>query len=69
LPARTDVPWRVGHFTRVLPDGYLETLTSGQNKIADRNLAATYDRLSLITRGGLLDRNRLIEIWKINVGN
>jgi arabinofuranosyltransferase len=69
LPARTDVPWRVGHFTRAIPDGYLETLASGENRIADKTLAAYYDRLALVTRGRLLDRNRLIEIWKINVGD
>ena len=69
LPAATDRSWRVGHLTRAIPDGYLETLTSGTNKIADRNLAALYDRLALVTRGRLLDRRRLIEIWNVNVGN
>ena len=68
-PARTDLTWRVGHFTRAIPDGYLETLTSGENRIADKGLAAYYDRLSLITRGPLLDSSRLIEIWKMNVRN
>jgi arabinofuranosyltransferase len=68
LPARTDVAWRVGHFTRSIPDGYPETLASGENKIADRRLAAYYDRLSLITRGPLFDRRRLLEVWKMNVG-
>jgi arabinofuranosyltransferase len=67
LPARSDVSWRVGHFARAVPDGYLETLASGQNMLADPNLAALYRRLSLITRGRLFDPNRLIEIWKINV--
>jgi arabinofuranosyltransferase len=69
LPAKTDVSWRVGHFTRAIPAGYIETLTSGENKIADKSLAAYYDRLALITRGHLFDRSRLLEIWKMNVGN
>ncbi|MBZ5557107.1 MAG: hypothetical protein LAO77_07500 [Acidobacteriia bacterium] len=68
LPARTDVRWRVGHFTRAVPDGYLETLASGHNRIADKNLAIYYDRLSFITRGPLFDTNRWIEIWKMNTG-
>jgi arabinofuranosyltransferase len=67
LPARADVSWRIGHFTRAIPDGYLETLTSGQNRIADANIARLYDRLSLVTRGDLFDRRRLVEIWKMNV--
>ena len=66
LPARADHNWRVGHFTRAIPDGYLETLASGKNRIADRQLAARYDNLSLITRGRLLDSTRLREIWKAN---
>jgi arabinofuranosyltransferase len=69
LPARADVKWRIGHFTRAIPDGYLDTLASGRNSIRDRSVAALYDRLSLITRGRLLDPNRLTAIWKINVGN
>jgi arabinofuranosyltransferase len=68
LPARADTTWRVGHYTRAIPAGYLETLSSGQNRIADRQLALLYDRLTLVTRGPLLDRRRLVEIWKINVG-
>jgi arabinofuranosyltransferase len=66
LPARKDLRWRVGHFTRAIPDGYLETLASGENRIADKNLAVYYDRLSLITRGRLFDMNRCLEIWKMN---
>ena len=66
LPARKDVPWRVGHFTREIPDGYLETLISGENRIADKNLAVYYDKLAVITRGRLFDMNRCGEIWKMN---
>jgi arabinofuranosyltransferase len=68
LPARTDVPWRVGHFTRTIPVGYPETLTTGHNQIADSDIAAFYDRLALITRGPLLDTNRLVAIWNTNAG-
>lgn len=68
LPARTDVPWRVGHFTRTIPMGYPETLTTGRNQIADRDIAALYDRLALMTRGPLLDPDRLVAIWTTNAG-
>ncbi len=68
LPAWRNARWRIGHFDRVIPDGYLETLRTGENVIADERLAACYDRLSLITRGRLFDRERLIEIWRFNLG-
>jgi len=51
-----------------MPDGYLQSLQVGKNMIADPNLATYYDKLRLITRGGLFDRQRLVEIWKMNTG-
>jgi hypothetical protein len=32
------------------------------------SLAAYYDKLTLVIRGSLFDRNRLVEIWKLNTG-
>lgn len=72
LLARLPVPegkiWRIGHFERLIPGGYLETLLAGQNKICDTGLAEYYDKLSLITRGRLTDPDRLKAIWQINTG-
>jgi arabinofuranosyltransferase len=59
--------WRVGHYLRRIPSGYLTTLISGQNRIADPDLAAYYDKLSLIVRGRLLSRARLAEIVRFNL--
>lgn len=66
LPA--DINWQIGHFTRQMPAGYLETLQSGQNQIHNKSLAIYYDKLALVTRGNLFDPNRLGEIWKLNTG-
>jgi len=60
--------WRIGHFFRLIPLGYMETLESGENVIEDKCLAEYYDKLSIITRGDLLDANRIQEIWKMNTG-
>jgi arabinofuranosyltransferase len=60
--------WRIGHFERPAPEGYLATLRTGVNQIADPNLAAYYDALALVTRGPLFSRARLIAIWKFNTG-
>jgi arabinofuranosyltransferase len=58
----------VGHLGRVVPDGYIETLESGENRIRDPNLAFYYDRLAFVTRGPLWDMGRLAEVWRFNVG-
>ena len=60
--------WRIGHFARKIPEGYLETLKTGENKIVNPSLAKYYEKLSIITKGGLRDLNRLKEIWNFNVG-
>jgi len=58
--------WRIGHFVRRIPEGYVETLATGRNAIRDPDLAAYYDRLALVTRGPLLDPARLRAIWDLN---
>jgi arabinofuranosyltransferase len=60
--------WRIGHFKRTIPDGYLETLAQGKNHIRSKNLALYYSKLQIITRGPLFRWQRLIEIWKFNTG-
>lgn len=59
LPARDPVNWQIGHFRREMPKGYDQTLVSGENRLLDKDLAAYYDKLALITRGPLLDAERL----------
>ncbi len=68
LPAKTSEKWRIGHFERAVPEGYLQTLRTGVNQIQNPNLAAYYDALALITRGPLFSRARLLAIWKMNTG-
>lgn len=60
--------WRIGHFERDFPVGYLETLESGKNLIQNKNLALYYDKLEYVIRGPLFDVQRLTEIWKLNIG-
>jgi arabinofuranosyltransferase len=68
LPAYYEANWRIGHFRRTVPPGYLETLSFGVNIISDKDLAAFYDKLSIIIRGDLLSGDRLVEILKMNLG-
>ncbi len=68
LPVQTPKKWRIGHFRRDVPEGYLRTLETGVNHIADSSLARYWDKLTLITRGELFSWQRLREIWKFNTG-
>jgi len=68
LPAKRDLEWRVGHYEREVPAGYLATLESGTNQLQDENLAQYYDQLSLIVHGDLWDRARWHAIWQMNLG-
>jgi len=63
-----DPDWRIGHFGRLMPDGYRDTLETDENRIVDPRLATYYDKLALVIRGDLLDGKRLRAIWEINTG-
>ena len=60
-------PWRIGHFERIVPEGYPETISSGANVIYNRRLAAFYDKVAIITKGDLADIERLKIIVKMNL--
>ncbi len=68
LPAYANRDWGPGHFERILPEGYLETLVYGANVISDRPLGILYDKLVLITQGPLWDFERWRTIWAYHTG-
>lgn len=59
-------PWRIGHFLRELPPGYLDSLNSGRNRLIDPAQRALYDDLQIVIRGPLLAPGRLDAIWRLN---
>jgi arabinofuranosyltransferase len=50
LPAVYSPEWRTGHYRRIIPPGYKETLETGQDMIKDRGLHDFYQHLSTLTR-------------------
>ncbi len=68
LPPARDLFWRVGHYTRVIPSRYIETVRSGKNTLQPAGLAEYYDHLALIIRGDLWSWERLAAIWNMNLG-
>lgn len=53
---------RIGHFRRDIPDGYLETIASGVNRIVDPDLARYYDLLHEIVAGPVWSWRRFATI-------
>ena len=66
LNSRED--WRIGHFERSIPSGYLETLAQKEILLKDDYLRDYYRRLNLIIRGPIWDINRFKEIINMNLG-
>ena len=66
LPSRRHV--RIGHFKRMLPEGYLETLRTGEDHFEDRNLGEYYRQIRLITRGPIWSAERWRAVWRLHRG-
>jgi arabinofuranosyltransferase len=60
--------WSPGHFRREIPEGYVETLETGQNQITDPNLSLYYSKLQILITGRIWHWSRIVEIWKFNTG-
>jgi len=60
--------WRIGHFARTAPEGYLESLETGQNLVEDPKLRRFYAELRRITQGDLLAPGRFKAILVMNLG-
>jgi arabinofuranosyltransferase len=50
-----------------VPEGYLETLATGHNQIADASLAALWDDLARVTRDPLFTAARWRAILRLNL--
>jgi arabinofuranosyltransferase len=69
LPVSDPHRWRIGHFQRVLPEGFIESLRSGDNSIVDPALRDYYGHLRTIARGPLWSAHRLRTIALFNLGH
>ncbi len=69
LPAVFNDAWRVGHYRRMIPLQYRESLERSGNTLEDKALAEYYDQLRLVTRSRpLLSGARLRAIYRMNTG-
>jgi arabinofuranosyltransferase len=69
LPSIQSPDWRIGHFARVVPGGYVESLTARKNVFRDKKLGEYYRKLMIIIRGELWSIGRFREILKMNLGS
>ena len=61
--------WRAGHFFRVIPEGYVESLKSGKNVLVDHGLSPLFDAVNLATRDPhLFSKARIKAIFRLNTG-
>ena len=68
LPAVFNPDWRTGHYRRLIPDGYRESLETSSNQLRDPDLHRFYDQLRAITRSDrLFTRDRLRAIVALNI--
>ena len=58
-----------GHYFRDIPDGYLESIDSGENRLTEPLLHDYYDRLRRVVSGRLFTTSRLRDIWYLNAGD
>ncbi len=69
LPVADAGKWRIGHFRRELPAGYLRTIRNGSSRIANPDLAVYYRHLSEVIRGDLWSWSRLRTLARLNLGH
>lgn len=65
LPARR--PWRIGHFARDVPEGYLDSLADGENRVLNPQIFRLYEHLRRVTEGPLLSWQRFKSIAHLNL--
>lgn len=68
LPAVREENWRIGHMYREVPSGYYDSIYQGKNVMDDENLHQYLDKIWLITRGDLFDKERIRTIIDFNLG-
>jgi arabinofuranosyltransferase len=66
LPAKRG--FRVGHYSRKVPAGYVESVRRQDNEIADPDLARYYNHLHLIVTGPIWDARRLQTVAAMLLG-
>jgi arabinofuranosyltransferase len=65
LPVQGD--WRIGHYHRPSPPGYLESVQSNSNLLVDPDQALLYEQIRLVARAPIWSRRRWRAIAALNL--
>lgn len=68
LPAGYNKNWRIGHFKRRIPTGYIESCFKQKNFLTEPRTKNYYDVIRNITRDPLFSWERFQNILRINLG-
>jgi arabinofuranosyltransferase len=68
LPVADATDWRIGHFKRMIPQGYIESVREDKNLIKNASLNEFYEAIRAITTGPLFTVKRWKMIWQLNTG-
>jgi arabinofuranosyltransferase len=68
LPVATPRRWRIGHFQRAIPEGYLRARETGDASGMQPDLARYWQQIRRVVSGPLLDPARLLAIARLNSG-
>ena len=68
LPARNPEHWRIGHILRRIPEGYWESLATGDNRIHHPGLRNYYEALRTLTQQPVFAGERLAVLWRMALG-
>ena len=67
LPAKYDENWRIGHFSRQLPENYEASVRETKNLLTDPEVKEIYESLRVVTQLPLNTPGRLREIIRLNL--
>jgi arabinofuranosyltransferase len=63
----TEPEWRIGHYLRRSPPGYIASIANGNNVMSDVRDGFDYERIRLITQGPLWSKSRWRAILAMNL--
>lgn len=65
LPVPDPSSWRIGHFTRAMPEGYLESVAFGENRLRHQGARRFYDVLRPALSAPLWSMERAAALWSL----
>ncbi len=68
LPAKYDTNWRIGHFERQIPAGYVDSIQQDKNLLKDPLTKEYWEVIRKATRGPIFSFERFKAILRLNLG-